>query len=164
MNIRVEKWNVYTRKQCLHEIVQITSNYPRELRCVRKKKKEKKKKKKPTFSFTSMGHQIYKTRFRNFMNCNYLDRAGVEFVKMQIWNPVKYRHGYSWWKIQRRDSLFEFSYGKWLEFTRVKLSIFYRAFVSFFSRVFITAFVAVIENNYTIFRIKTNITDEINYY
>lgn len=67
-------------KQCLHEIVQITSNYPRELRCVQKKKK----KKKPTFSFTPMEHQIYKTRFRNFMNCNYLDHAGVEFVKMQI--------------------------------------------------------------------------------
>lgn len=123
-----------------------------------------KKKKKPTFSFTPMEHQIYKTRFRNFMNCNYLDHAGVEFVKMQIWNPVKYWYGYSWWKIQRRDSLFEFSYGKWLEFTRVKLLIFYRVFVSFFSRVFIIAFVVVIENNYTIFWIKTNITDEINYY
>lgn len=124
----------------------------------------KKEKKKPTFSFTPMEHQIYKTRFRNFMNCNYLDHAGVEFVKMQIWNPVKYWYGYSWWKIQRRDSLFEFSYGKWLEFTRVKLLIFYRVFVSFFSRVFIIAFVVVIENNYTIFWIKTNITDEINYY
>lgn len=123
----------------------------------------KKEKKKPTFSFTPMEHQIYKTRFRNFMNCNYLDHAGVEFVKMQIWNPVKYWYGYSWWKIQRRDSLFEFSYGKWLEFTRVKLLIFYRVFVSFFSRVFIIAFVVVIENNYTIFWIKTNITDEINY-
>lgn len=123
-----------------------------------------KKKKKSTFSFTPMEHQIYKTRFRNFMNCNYLDHAGVEFVKMQIWNPVKYWYGYSWWKIQRRDSLFEFSYGKWLEFTRVKLLIFYRVFVSFFSRVFIIAFVVVIENNYTIFWIKTNITDEINYY
>lgn len=126
--------------------------------------RSKKKKKKPTFSFTPMEHQIYKTRFRNFMNCNYLDHAGVEFVKMQIWNPVKYWYGYSWWKIQRRDSLFEFSYGKWLEFTRVKLLIFYRVFVSFFSRVFIIAFVVVIENNYTIFWIKTNITDEINYY
>lgn len=131
--------------------MQITSNYPRELRCVQKRKK------KPTFSFTPMEHQIYKTRFRNFMNCNYLDHAGVEFVKMQIWNPVKYWYGYSWWKIQRRDSLFEFSYGKWLEFTRVKLLIFYRVFVSFFSRVFIIAFVVVIENNYTIFWIKTNI-------
>lgn len=126
--------------------------------------RSKKKKKKPTFSFTPMEHQIYKTRFRNFMNCNYLDHAGVEFVKMQIWNPVKYWYGYSWWKIQRRDSLFEFSYGKWLEFTRVKLLIFYRVFVFFFSRVFIIAFVVVIENNYTIFWIKTNITDEINYY
>lgn len=157
------------KMKCLHAKTMFTRDCANYVKLptwitLRSKKRKRKKEKKPTFSFTSMGHQIYKTRFRNFMNCNYLDRAGVEFVKMQIWNPVKYRHGYSWWKIQRRDSLFEFSYGKWLEFTRVKLSIFYRAFVSFFSRVFITAFVAVIENNYTIFRIKTNITDEINYY
>lgn len=113
--------NVYTRLCKLRRATH--ANY-----ATFEKKKRKEGEKKPTFSFTPMEHhQIYKTRFRNFMNCNYLDHAGVEFVKMQIWNPVKYWHGYSWWKIQRSDSLFEFSYGKWLEFARVKL---YRYFIA----------------------------------